>query len=245
MILTDIARRVVSCGRERGFVTVLVAVVGWAVGWVVGRPVAGRPSPRTFAWDGRRVPYFRHPYNYTWLNERAVEVALALEVLDSHTGGPVLEVGNVLSHYRPVEHLVVDRYETAPGVVNADAADFETDQRFDLILAVSTIEHVGLDEPVLDPDKPARALARLRSLLAPGGRLWVTLPVGYNLDLDRQLRGGELELGSLRALRRDARRNRWQEVSLDDVWTADYDRLLYTAHGVVVGEYVAPPARSS
>lgn len=240
MILTDIGARLVTLSRERGILSVLRACLGWGVGWLAGRPRAGRPSAHTFRWDGRDVPYFSHAYHYTWLNERAVETPLALEVLDAHAGADVLEVGNVLSHYRAVDHLVVDKYEQAPGVVNADVADFETDRRFDLVLAVSTLEHVGLDEDVQDPQKAARAVERLRSLLKPGGLLWITHPVGYNTELDAQLRSGGLGLTRMRALRRDQHRNRWREVPLDEVWSAGYDRLLYTAHGVVVGEYRAP-----
>ncbi|GAA1960865.1 hypothetical protein GCM10009798_20770 [Nocardioides panacihumi] len=188
------------------------------------------------------MPYFHHRYNYTWLNERAVETALALEVLGDHAGQDVLEIGNVLGHYVPVDHLVVDKYEVAPGVLNADAADLEIDGRFDLILCISTLEHVGLDEEVKDPLKASRAVTRLQSLLKPGGMLWITHPVGYNLDLDRQIRVGEVSFTRLRALRRDDFRNRWHEVPVDDVWSAQYDRLLYTAHGIVVAEYVAPAA---
>lgn len=235
-----IARRLVQLSRERGLVWVVRSAVGWVAGWVVGWPRAGRPARATFAWDGRQVPYFRHRYNYTWLNERAVETALALEVLREHAGHEVLEIGHVLGHYVPVDHLVVDKYEVAAGVVNADVAELELDRRFDLVLAVSTLEHVGLDEETKDPLKAGRAIARLQSMLKPGGLLWVTLPVGYNADLDRQVRSGDLGLTRLRALRREEYRNRWREVPVDEVWSARYDRLLYTAHGVVVGEYVAP-----
>ena len=109
------------------------------------------------------MPYFSHRYNYTWLNERAVEVALALEVLREHAGAETSSrSATCWRHYVPVDHLVVDKYEVAPGVVNADVADLETDRRFDLVLAVSTLEHVGLDEDVQDPEKAARAIARLK-----------------------------------------------------------------------------------
>ena len=94
--------------------------------------------------------YLNHRYNYTWLNERAVETALAFEVLRDHAGQDVLEIGNVMSQYVSVDHLVVDKYEHAPGVVNADVVDLHLDAKFDLILAVSTLEHVGLDEETLD-----------------------------------------------------------------------------------------------
>ena len=89
--------------------------------WVVGRSRAGRPSRSSFAWQGRQVGYFHHRYHYTWLNERAVETALALEVLREHAGRDILEIGNVLSHYLPVEHLVVDKYERKISFINAMA----------------------------------------------------------------------------------------------------------------------------
>ena len=70
-----------------------------------------------------------HDYHYTWLNERAVEVALALDLLERHPGASVLEVGNVLGHYVPFEHTVVDKYEQAPGVLNEDVADLDLGRR--------------------------------------------------------------------------------------------------------------------
>lgn len=233
-------RRIVDISREHGTWTVVRSCARWGVQWLQGRPRAGRQSRGAFEYQGRRVPYFSSPYHYTWLNERAVEIALALEVLEKHRGQEVLEVGNVLGHYLPITHTVVDKYERAPGVVNVDVADLDLDARFELILAVSTLEHVGLDEARRDPDKPRRAIERLKGLLEPGGLLWVTLPVGYNPDLDEQLRSGDLGFTRLRALRRSPTRNSWREVPLGEVWDAAYDRLLYTAHGVVVAEYVAP-----
>jgi SAM-dependent methyltransferase len=169
-----------------------------------------------------------------------VEVALALEVLEEHAGRDILEIGNVMSHYVPVDHLVVDKYERSAGVVNADVGDLVLDERFDLILAVSTLEHVGLDEPILDPQKPGRAIGRLKALLKPGGHLLVTHPVGYNPDLDQQLRAEEIGFTRLRALVRQETRNRWRQVPVEQVWQSGYDRLLYTAHGLLVAEYFAP-----
>ena len=232
--------RLGTFARERGVWSVIRTCLSWVWQWLLGRPGAGKPSRRTFEWDGRPVAYFHHQYNWTWLNERGVETALALEVLRAHAGQDVLEVGNVTGHYVPADHVVVDKYEHAPGVVNVDVADLVLDQRFDLILAVSTLEHVGLDEEILDPHKPARAISRLKTLLKPGGLLWVTHPVGYNLDMDAQLRSGALGFDHLRALRREDTRNTWRQVPVDEVWQAEYDRLVYTAHGVVVAEYVAP-----
>jgi SAM-dependent methyltransferase len=139
-----------------------------------------------------------------------------------------------------VRHTVVDKYERAAGVHNLDVVDLpaapDLPAPFDLVLAVSTLEHVGLDEAVHDPGKPARAIAALTSLLAPGGRLWCTFPVGYNPALDAGLREGSLGFTRLTALRRTGRANRWEQVPVEDVWSIGYDWLLYTAHALVIAE---------
>lgn len=237
MRLSRIARRVVRESRTRGVVPVVADSATWAARWISGHPSAGRPDGPAFRYDGSERGYLRHPYHYTWLNERAVEVPLALDALaEAGPGARVLEVGNVLSHYAPAGHTVVDKYERAPGVRNVDVVDIDLPGPFDLILAISTLEHVGLDEEVQDPGKPARAIAHLTALLAPGGRLWCTVPVGYNPALDEALRDGGLGFTRLTALRRTGRRNRWEQVPVEEVWGTRYDWLLYTAQAVVVAE---------
>lgn len=240
MPASTIARRITRHARTRGLSPVVADCASWAARWALGRPRTGRPAA-TFGHDGTDLPYLRHAYNYTWLNERAVEVPLAAAVLaDAGPAARVLEVGNVLGHYQPVTHAIVDKYEQSPGVHNVDVVDIDLPGPFDLILAISTLEHVGLDEEVQDPEKPARAIAHLTSLLAPGGRLWCTFPVGYNDALDQRLREGRLGFTRLAALRRTGRDNRWEQIPVDDVWGISYDWLLYTAHAVVVAELVRP-----
>jgi SAM-dependent methyltransferase len=239
--LRRLVGRVVTTGRRRGHVVVVVAVLRWAAQWALGLPRANGPSRRTFTWEGRQVPYFHHRYNHTWLNERAVEAALAREVLATYAGARVLEVGHVMGHYLPsTTHTVIDKYEESPGVLNADVAELDEQSRYDLVLSVSTLEHVGWDEDVIDAEKPGRALEALKRSLAPGGLLWVTLPVGYNPHLDRRLRDGDYGFTRMRALRREAARNTWREVPVEEVWDAEYDRLLYTAHGLVIAEFDRP-----
>ena len=240
MAPSTIARRITRHARTRGVVPVVVDCASWAARWAVGRPLTGRPTA-AFAHDGVALPYLRHAYNYTWLNERAVEVPLADAVLaEVGSAARVLEIGNVLAHYRTVTHTVVDKYEQGPGVDNVDVVDIALPGPFDLILAISTLEHVGFDEEIQDPDKPGRAIAHLTSLLAPGGRLWCTFPVGYNPALDEGLRAGRLGFTRLTALRRTGRDNGWEQVPVDDVWGTAYDWLLYTAQAIVVAEYVRP-----
>lgn len=125
----------------------------------------------TFELSGRHFDYQVSEYNGTRLNERAVEVAVGLALLAQ--GGDVLEVGAVLPHYCSAHaHTVVDLHEEYPGVINADILTWEPPAEFDLIVCISTLDHLqSLTEFV-------KALERLNTWLAPGGLLFVTLPFG-------------------------------------------------------------------
>jgi SAM-dependent methyltransferase len=194
-----------------------------------------RLRPATFEFAGRRLRYFAHPYNETWRNERAVEIPIALQVLDEHRGRRVLEVGNVLAHYGRRGHDVVDKYEQAAGVRNLDILDLEPGEHYDLVLTVSTLEHVGFDEDERDPEKPRAAVERMAGVLAPGGTLLVTVPLGYNDALDRDLRSGRIPFDELRFLKRVSRGNRWQEVPSAAAAGIAYGAPYPWANGVAVG----------
>lgn len=142
-------------------------------------------DPGTFAFRGETHRCFVHPYNGTWRNERAAEIPLARHFL-GQVSGRGLEVGNVLSHYGPIHHTVVDRYERDyPDAVNVDILDYAIDTPLDYVISISTIEHVGWDEAGPgDPDKARRAIAHLRSLLSPSGTMFVTCPAGHNPGVD-------------------------------------------------------------
>jgi SAM-dependent methyltransferase len=197
------------------------------------------PPAGTFTVDGEDYTYFHHVHRWTWLTERAVEIPIALRSLEA-SGERVLEVGNVLSHYVDVGHRVVDKYEQGPGVVARDVLEIEPDGDYDLILSISTIEHVGWDELPRDRAKALAAVDHLRGLLAPQGRLLLTLPVAYHPGLDDALRSGSLTPDRIVALRRDEKANRWRQVEPADVWDSGYDWLLYSALGLVVCEFGGP-----
>ena len=61
---------------------------------------------------------------------------MAFDFLDRQPpGARGLELGNVLSHCRSVQHEIVDKYERAPGVQNIDVGDLTTHDQFDFIAA--------------------------------------------------------------------------------------------------------------
>ena len=65
-----------------------------------------------FTYHGVEMTGFCHLYNLTWFNERTIELAVAFDFLEGRKGSG-LEIGNVLGHYRPFTHHVIDRYERA------------------------------------------------------------------------------------------------------------------------------------
>jgi len=178
----------------------------------------GRASGRqsTFLLGGREYHYLYHTYNLAWRNERSFEVPVVWEIASGYDPERVLEVGNVLSHYYPVTHEVIDLYERCPGVRNADAATFDPGRDYDLIISISTIEHIGWDEDPREAGKAAGAVRNLEGLLAPGGRLVMTVPLGQNPELDRLIEHGDLTFSELRCMERVSRRNEWREIDVGE-----------------------------
>ncbi len=192
-------------------------------------------SSERFSLAGVEYPYFYHWYNRTWRNERTVEIPIVRRILEARPGACVLEVGNVLSHYFGRDHEVVDKYEKAHGVHNIDVVDFRPGKKYDVIVCISTLEHVGWDDPPRDPEKPIRALNHLRSLLAPGGILVVTIPIGYNPDIDGLIGKGRLEFNSLHFIKRTTLDNRWTETDWSGVAESRYNTPYPAANALAIG----------
>jgi hypothetical protein len=193
-------------------------------------------SRRSFTLAGESYPYYFGRYNTTWHNERAVEVPVTWEIVRNFEPERVLEVGNVLPHYFMTSHTVLDKDEADPRVVNADVTEFETDRRYDLIVSISTLEHVGFDySETVEERKILVAIDRLRSFLSPTGRLLVTLPIGYNPHLDKLLGDRELRFDRLLAMKRVSGDNRWAETSWEGIANLRYGEPYRGANGLVFG----------
>jgi hypothetical protein len=216
-----------------------------AVTWPLWRQYF-RGFPRGFAHGERTYPYFLHPYNFTWSNERAVEIPIVWDAVRECAGGRVLELGNVLSHYFPVRNLpvryeVVDRYERGRRVRNLDVLEVGGGEKYDLIVSISTLEHVGWDEQPRDPEKIVRAVRHLTDQLAsPGGRMVVTMPLGYNPHLDRLLSRGEVPFTRTSYFRRHGPTTWHQAASWEDVADCRYGAPWPAASGLVIGEVQLP-----
>lgn len=186
---------------------------------------------------GRRYRYCDHLHNAARTNERAVEVPMALGWIDRQQGRG-LEVGNVLLHYRPAgTWTVVDAFDETEGVVQVDIVEYSPAERFDWIVSVSTVEHIGWDYDPPDPDRALAAIEHMRALLAPTGQMLVSFPSGHHPQLDRAVMSGELEpLSSVFMLRVDDAVERsdgtWEERPFEPT---RYRSEAWSAGGVWMG----------
>jgi SAM-dependent methyltransferase len=192
-------------------------------------------SKRTFTFQGKKYHYVYNKYNFTWVNERAVEIPLMWDVVKRNKGKKILEIGNVLAHYYPISHDVLDKYEIAGNVVNEDVVSFKPKTKYDVIISVSTFEHVGWDESPREHNKILPALKNLMTLLKPGGQLIFTVPIGYNDDLQKLIRENKLPLTKRYFLKRLSKDNAWIEADWNEVKHMKYHSPYPNANAIMVG----------
>jgi hypothetical protein len=199
-----------------------------------------------FCFQGHSYDYFNHDYNVTWNNERTVEVPIFWEIVSTNQEKRILEFGNVLSHYFKVTHDILDKYEMASGVINQDVLEFNPLTRYDLIISISTLEHVGWDEDTYsgsgktgqssrDPGAPLVAMDILRRCLADGGKMVVSMPLGYNTYLDQLLANGRLQFDECLAMKRISGNNEWVEAGWTEVLGAGYNSPFPHASAIIIG----------
>lgn len=191
----------------------------------------------TFAFEGHTYSYFFHEYNRTWANERAIEIPIVREMMKKYQGKRILEVGNVLSHYFHVDHDIVDKYERADGVINQDIVVFRPPKKYDLIVSISTLEHIGRDEKQTptEPGKILRVVENLKSLLVSGGKMMITLPIGYTPELDELLKERRIEFTKRYCLKRISADNKWVETDWNGIQNTKYSLPFPAANGLLIG----------
>ena len=142
---------------------------------------------KTFVFDGVEYKYFYHKYNYTPLNERCVEIPIVMRKLDEYLDAKkqVFEIGNVMQNYHKREWEILDKFEKEDNVINKDIVNYKTDKRYDLIICVSTIEHIGFDDNLKDDDRISSAILNMKNMLKKDGELIITFPLGYNPNADK------------------------------------------------------------
>src|SRR5680860_5096 len=119
-------------------------------------------SSKTFRFNGKTYNYFYHLYNATWRSERAIEVPIVMDFINDSQNKDILELGNVLSHYFSFEHDILDKYDKSKKVIRQDVVNFNPTKKYDLIVSISTLEHIGRDENPKDETKIEKTIEILK-----------------------------------------------------------------------------------
>jgi hypothetical protein len=197
-----------------------------------------RPRHPDFVFQGTTYRYFYSTYNFTWDNERIIEIPIIWRMVQEAQaqGKRVLEVGNVLAYYYPISHDVLDKYERGSRLINEDVLTFKAAEPYDLIVSISTMEHVGWDPPdEPDSSKLSASILNLKNALAPGGDMVITMPLGYNREMDIKLFADQMPFDKEYFLKRIDNENQWQETDKDAVRGARYNHPFHAANGLVIG----------
>ena len=198
--------------------------------------ISMRDKTWVVAFQGRSYDYFYHRWNLTWRNERCVELPIVLDAVQKCDPPNVLEIGAVLRHYTNATWTVVDKFELASGVINQDIENYKPGKKYDLIVSISTLEHVGFDDEVKDTNKINRVMAHIASnLLSSGGTFLFTVSLGYNFDLDAKLHTDVFNLDGYAVYQKSLLTEQWCGVALDSVSGCIYGARCSGAGELFVG----------
>lgn len=188
---------------------------------------------RSFIFNNNRFPFFLHKYNTTWKNERCVEVSIILNLISGNKKKHILEVGAVLPHYTDVSWDVVDMFEKGPTITNTDITSYDPPKKYDLVVSISTLEHVGKDD-VLNKTKVTDAINAMKRLLSKDGLIVATIPLGYNNYLDDLIFSDNYHHGETYFLKRLNQKNDWVQVTLSEIKDIKYNSPYPSANGLAV-----------
>lgn len=190
-------------------------------------------SNQYFIVSGKKYKYCIKRHNSVD-NERVIEVpySIAFVLNNKDKSRNLLEVGRVLSNYTNIRHDVVDKYETGHGIINRDIVNYNTKKRYDLIVAISTVEHIGYDEQKKTKDKALKAILNMIKLLKKDGELLITVPLNYNPEIDDILIHRKIKFSEKHFMKRVSWLNMWEETDQEDAFKYKYNGKYSAANAV-------------
>ncbi|MDP3027338.1 MAG: hypothetical protein Q8N63_06525 [Nanoarchaeota archaeon] len=186
-----------------------------------------------FYFEGKKLEYLIHPYNLTWINERTIEIPIVLEYIKNSNPDKIIEAGAVLRHYTTAPWKVVDKFENGNNIINEDLVNFNPKEKYDLIISISTLEHVGFDDEN-NPVKIVNTMENMKKWLNKNGRMIVTMPIGYNKYMDNLVFSNKPYFNKIYFMKRINRKNKWIEASIDEAREARYNYPYNNANAVVI-----------
>jgi hypothetical protein len=163
------------------------------------------------------LDYFSHHYNNPSINERRIEVPIALKFLEL-VNNDCIEIGCVVPYYTDSKHKVIDLYDEHAKAENIDALTFDYSNQN--CLSISTIEHFG--EIYNDPQNIGKYFDKdlgfkgLMTIIGKANKYLVSFPLGLNRNLEESVKNSELPF---LILKRDAGNN-W---SIDESKSFNYE----------------------
>ncbi|MBR9704916.1 hypothetical protein GOV12_05880, partial [Candidatus Pacearchaeota archaeon] len=100
----------------------------------------------------------------------------------------------------------------------------------------STLEHVGFDDEN-KPEKIIEAVKILKDSLNKNGVMIVSMPLGYNHYMDSLIFEEKIGFKDMYFLKRISRKNKWKQVSINEVKKSRYNYPYNNANAVFIGVY--------
>lgn len=195
----------------------------------------------TFEYKNKKYEMFYHKYNITWANERCVEIPIVYnevykEIINKKK---VLEVGNVLYHYYKPFWDIIDKFEKGDKVENEDICFFKSNKKYNLIVSISTFEHIGYDDDNSFPSSKKIIMAwnnLKNNFLFRNGRIIITVPIGYNPKMDKLISKNAFGFNKEIFLKK-IKKNEWIEVSKKEALKSEYGKPFPYGNCIMIGEY--------
>ena len=243
-------KEAILTGKKEGYIHLMKEAILWGKTWgyleLLKKPFLFFFSPiivnfhpkHQFKINEKKYNLFYHRYNFTWTKERGIEVPFAINEIKNCKGN-VLEVGNVLSHYFTPKWDIVDKYEKDKKVINEDIVDFNPKKKYDLIISISTFEHIGWDEEdkSKSADKIEAAFNNLKqNCLKENGKIIISVPIGWNPHMDSLIKSNKLNFKKMIFMKRVGSR-KWISVPKEIGIKCKYKKPYPYANCVFFGEY--------
>ena len=182
----------------------------------------------SFTFQNKEFEPFDHEYNRTAVNERRAEVPIIRWYIEKRLAGlRLFEVGNVLSNYQDISWDVVDKEEEGAGIITKDIKDFKPKKKYEALVSISTFEHFGGTELTEEIIKNLQ-----ENCLVPDAPMVITIPIGYNRELEKFILDKKSPFDRWYWMTRDAENN-WRESHFEESKDAEYDKP-YGAAGVIM-----------
>jgi len=190
---------------------------------------------KIFFLNDKQYNLFYHNYNITWANERCIEIPVVLDFIKNNKGR-ILEVGNVLSHYFDANWDILDKFEKRKGIFNEDANQFCPNIRYDLIISISTFEHIGFDDESNNKKVMTTFNNLKKNCLNKKGKIIITAPIGYNPEFDKIISGNQLKFDEQMFLGRDGLLD-WKQITKEEALKSKYNKPFPYGNCVFFGVY--------